>query len=138
MSSEEVATRYQQVLVWRAEGLNYRTIGERLGVSRARAFEIHRAALRWQGRMTSAPPPAPPQHLGLHHSIDGLSISSRAKKSLHERGLHTIGDAAAWSDRALRAVPYIGPLTVAVIRAEVGAAGQQDTPTPSALSTPSQ
>lgn len=127
MSSEEIAARYRQVLAWRAEGLTYRCIGQRLGVSASRANDLHRAAQRWQQRRWPRPAlPTPDTALAPDTSLDVLPIAARAKQALHRQGLHTVGDVTVASDATLCSIRYIGPRTVAAIRAALALATPSD------------
>ncbi len=125
MLSKETTARYQQVLAWRAEGLTYRTIGDRLGVGTTRAIDIHHAAQRWHRRLTTPLPPPHPQRLSPDQPVDAAPIPARAKTNLHRHGLHTVGDVAAVTDAALLAMSSIGPHTVAAMRTAVAPEGQQ-------------
>lgn len=49
-------------------------------------------------------------------SLQNSGLSKRALNALMRGGIHTLEDAAQWSDRDLLSLPHFGPTSVAALR----------------------
>lgn len=88
--------RRDHVLELRGQGLTYREIGDRLGVTASRARQLYFQAERLREDI----PLLPVGELSLASPVSRLPISRRARKALEMAGIRTLGDVAGKDRRA--------------------------------------